>query len=293
MTKPTQEKKYNNIVLIPTDFSEVCGNAISHGVKLAKFLGYKVCILHIINKETKAALKKKNVGVDYVDWRLREYKKYYTKKYDIDVETLAVEGSIFTTIGEVAAQIKANLMVLGTHGKKGLQHVFGSYALKVVIESPIPVIVVQKRSFKEGYRNIVFPISNDLEPRQAVQWAKLIAKLFSANIHIMQAPEKFAELKSRLQVITKQITEIFDQEKVPYNITTAYKSSNFAEEIISYSVMKHADLVMIMTRPNIDVPGFSLSAWNERLMFNEAQIPIMCVNPVEFGYHYYEWIMLA
>ena len=293
MTKPTQEKKYNNIVLIPTDFSEVCGNAISHGVKLAKFLGYKVCILHIINKETKAALKKKNVGVDYVDWRLKEYKKYYTKKYDVDVETLAVEGSIFTTIGEVATQIKANVMVLGTHGKKGLQHVFGSYALKVVIESPIPVIVVQKRSFKEGYRNIVFPISNDLEPRQAVQWAKLIAKLFSANIHILQAPEKFAELKSRLQVITKQITEIFDEEKVPYNITTAYKSSNFAEEIISYSVMKHADLVMIMTRPNIDVPGFSLSGWNERLMFNEAQIPIMCVNPVEFGYHYYEWIMLA
>jgi len=293
MTKPTQEKKYNNIVLIPTDFSEVCGNAISHGVKLAKFLGYKVCILHIVNKETKSALKKKNVGVDYVDWRLKEYKKYYSKKYDIDIETLAVEGSIFTTISEVATQIKANLMVLGTHGKKGLQRVFGSYALKVVIESPIPVIVVQKRSFKEGYRNIVFPISNDLEPRQAVQWAKLIARLFKADIHILQSPERYAELRSRLQVITNQITEIFDEEKIPYHITTAYKSSNFAEEIISYSVMKHADLVMIMTQPNIDVPGFSLSGWNERLMFNEAQIPIMCVNPVEFGYHYYEWVMLA
>lgn len=293
MAKTKTEKKYNNIVLIPTDFSEVCGNAISHGVKLAKFLGYKACILHIINKETKAALKKKNVGIDYVDWRLKEYKKYYTKKYEIEIDTMAVEGSIFSTINEVAAQIKANLMILGTHGKKGLQHVFGSYALKVVIESPIPVVVVQKRSFKEGYKNIVFPVSNDLEPRQAVQWAKLIAKLFSANISIFLSPENDPALKSRVTIITKQITDIFDQEKVPYNVTSASKSVNFAEQVISYSVTRHADLIMIMTRPNIDIPGFSLSAWNERLMFNEAQIPVMCVNPVEFGYHYYEWIMLA
>ena len=72
MAKEKQEKKYNNIVLIPTDFSEVCGNAVSHGVKLAKFLGYKVFILHIINKETKTELKKKNVDVDYIDVRLKE-----------------------------------------------------------------------------------------------------------------------------------------------------------------------------------------------------------------------------
>ncbi len=293
MVKATKESKYNKIVLIPTDFSEVCGNAISHGVKLAKFLGYKACILHIINKETKAALKKKNVGVDYVEWRLKEYKRYYEKKYDVDIETMAVEGSIFSTISEVATQIKANMMILGTHGKKGLQHVFGSYALKVVIESPVPVVVVQKRAFKEGYQNIVFPVSNDLESRQAVHWAKLIAKLFNAKIHMFLRPEKDPGLKNRLMIITKQITDIFDEEKVPYGVTTAYKSANFAEEVISYSVTQHADLMMIMTHPNVDIPGFSLASWDERLMFNEAQIPVMCINPIELGYHYYEWSMLA
>ena len=293
MATATKESKYNKVILIPTDFSEVCGNAISHGVKLAIFLGYKVCILHIINKETKAALKKKSVGVDYVEWRLKEYKKYYEKKYDVDIDTLAVEGSIFSTISEVATQIKANLMILGTHGKKGLQHVFGSYALKVVIESPVPVLVVQKRAFREGYQNIVFPVSNEVESRQAVQWAKLMAKLFNAKIHILVCPEKDAGLRSRLVIITKQITTIFDEEKIPYGVTTAYKSSNFAEEVISYSVTQHADLMMIMTRPNVDVPGFSLSSWDERLMFNEAQIPVMCINPIELGYHYYEWAMLA
>lgn len=293
MATAKEEKKYNNIVMIPTDFSDTCGNAISHGVKLAKFLGYKVCILHIINKETKSALKRKNVGPDYIDWRLKEYKKYYEKKYTVKVDTMAVEGSIFTTINEVAAQIKANLMVLGTHGKKGLQHVFGSYALKVVIDSPIPVVVVQKRSFKEGYNNIVFPIGSDVDPRQGVQWVKLMAKLFNSTIHLFQSVEKDNALNSKVSIITRQVTDVLDEEKIPYQITKAEKPGDFAPQIISFGVYKHADLVMIMTQPNVDVPGFSLSAWNERLMFNEAQIPIMCVNPVQLGYLYYEWSVLS
>jgi nucleotide-binding universal stress UspA family protein len=292
-TKAKKEKKYNNIVLIPTDFSEVCGNAISHGVKLAQFLKYKVCILHVINRETKSALKKKNVDLGYVDKRLKDYKTYYEKKYQVKVETVALEGSIFTTINEYAEKIGANLMILGTHGKKGLQHLFGSYALRVVLESPVPVIVVQKRSFREGYRDIVFPIHNDVEPRQKVQWAKLMAKLFNSRIHLFQATEKDSGLNSRLKIITQQITESFDEDKIPYEIFVAEKKGAFAEEVISYAVKNHADMIMIMTRPNIDVPGFSLSAWDERLMFNEAQIPVMCLNPVDFGYYYYEWIMLA
>jgi len=292
-TKEKKENKYKNVVLIPTDFSEVCGNAISHGVRLAQFLRFKVCILHVINKETKAALKNKNVGYDYIDKRLKEYKNYYEKKYEVVVETLAIEGSIFTTITETAVQTGANLMILGTHGKKGLQHVFGSYALRVVLESPIPVIVVQKRSFKEGYRDIVFPISNDVEPRQKVLWAKMIVKLFNSRIHLLQSLEKDPGLNSRLKIITQQITDSFDEEKISYEIATAGKTTDFASQVLSYAVMEHADMIMIMTRPNLDIPGFSLAAWDERLMFNEAQIPVMCINPIDLGYLNYEWRMLS
>ncbi len=293
MANIEQGKIYNNIILIPTDFSEVCSNAISHGVKLAMFLGYKVMILHIISKETKAELKRKKVGVDYIDARLKDYKKYYSKKYKVEIDTMAVEGSIFATIGAVAGEIKANLMVLGTHGKKGLQYVFGSHVMKVVEESPVPVIVVQKRSFKSGYKNIVFPVSNELEPRQAVHWAKLMARLFSAQIHIFTAREKETERLTSLSIITQQITTIFDEEKVFYNITPAADSNDFAEQVISYSVLHQADLIMIMTRPNVDVVGFRLSAWDDKLMFNQAQIPVMGINPVEYGYQYYEWSVLA
>ena len=282
------EVSHNKVILIPTDFSEVCGNAISHGVKLAQSMGCAVCILHVINKETKAYLKKKNVDTDYIDKRLKEYKKYYEKKCSIRVEFLAVEGSIFEVINQVAKDIKATLMVLGTHGKKGLQHVFGSYALRVVIDSPVPVIVVQRRHFRHGYNNIVFPINNELEPRQKVQWTATISKLFNSKIHLFRAYESDSALNMRLNIITSQITKVLDEKALPYSLTVATKPGDFATQIITYAAKNCADLIIIMTEPNYDLQGFSYAKWSEALMFNAAQAPVMCINPFNLGTYYYE-----
>lgn len=287
-----KETKFNNIVLIPTDFSEVCDNAVHHGVELARSLKYQVIILHVINRETKSKLRKEDLDITYIEQKLDDYKKRYAAGPEVKINTMHVEGSIFSAINEVAIDIKANMMVLGTHGKKGLQHLFGSYALKVVLESPVPVIVVQKKNYGSGYKEIVFPVSNDVEPRQKVQWAKLISKLFNAKVHLFQSLEKDPVMNERLNIITKQITDIFDESGLEYSVTVAKESSDYADQVLSYAVTTDAKLIMIMTRPNVDLPGFSLAGWDERLMFNEAQIPVMCINPTELGNYYYEWIGL-
>jgi nucleotide-binding universal stress UspA family protein len=282
--------KLNNIVLIPTDFSEVCDNAVNHGVELARSLKYKVTILHVINRETKSKLKKEDLDISYIEKKLADYKLLHESGSGVKIDTMHAEGSIFSVINEVAVDIKANLMVLGTHGKKGLQHLFGSFALKVVLESPVPVVVVQKKSFGEGYKEIIFPVSNDVEPRQKVQWAKLMAKLFNAKVNIFQSLEKDPVMNNRLDIITKQITDIFDESELNYSVTVAEKTTDFADQVLSYAVTNDAKMIMIMTRPNVDIPGFSLVGWDERLMFNDAQIPVMCVNPVEIGAYYWEWV---
>ena len=289
--KTKSDKKFNNTVLIPTDFSEVCDNAVQHGIELASSLKYKVCILHVVNRETRSKLRKEDEDISSIEMKLLAYKKKFEKKFGVEIETKWVKGNLFSRIKKVAEDLKVNLMILGTHGKKGLQHLFGSYALKVVLESPVPVIVVQKKSFGKGYKNIVFPVSNDVESRQEVQWARLIAKLFQAKLHIFRSREKDTVMNDRLEIITRQLTGVFSGEKVKYLVKVADKPGNFADQVISYAAANNADLIMIMTRPNIDIPGFSLSGWDERLMFNEAQVPVMCINPVEISSYYWDWVV--
>ncbi|HTX87461.1 MAG TPA: universal stress protein, partial [Bacteroidales bacterium] len=253
---------------------------------------YKVHILHVINKQTRSYLKKNELETSYIEEKLNAYREKYEKESGIRVETATREGSIFTEINQYAADCMANMMILGTHGKQGFQHLFGSYALKVVLDSPCPVVVVQKRSFGKGYHDILFPLSNELEPRQKIQWAMMIARLFDSRIHIFQANEKDPGLNSRLKIIGSQITQVFTENKVPYLQVTADKPGDFASQVLEYGIKTQVDLIMIMTVPFVDVPGFSVAAWDEKMMFNEAQIPVMCVNPTELGQYYYEFFSL-
>ena len=263
----------NNLVLVPTDFTAVGDNAISQAAEAARFLGYKVVVLHVIDKTTKAQLKKESLDETSVEDKLKAIVDDIKATYGIEAEGLSREGSIFTTISDVARELGANLLYLGTHGKVGVQHLTGSYALKVVTSSPAPVIVVQKRSFNEGYRHIVLPITSDAGPWEKTKWAAHIAKQFRSEIHIYQMNG------SAIDEAVNQITEFFDKNDVKYTVREAAKNTNFAKQITDYATSNNADLVMIMTDPDQSFAKFFLGSWDEQIIFNAAQIPVMCINP--------------
>jgi nucleotide-binding universal stress UspA family protein len=263
----------NNIVLVPTDFTAVGDNAINQAAEAAKFLNYKVVALHVIDSATKSQLKKDSLDETAINEKLNAIAADIKANFGIEAEGIAREGSIFTTISDVAKEIGANLLYLGTHGKVGIQHLTGSYALKVVTSSPAPVIVVQKRSFNEGYRHIVLPITSDAGPWEKTKWAVHIAKQFNSEIHIYQMTG--AEISDAV----KQITEYFTTNEVKFSIKVAEKNTNFAKQVVDHATSINADLIMIMTDPDQSFKRFILGSWDEQIIFNGSQIPAMCINP--------------
>ena len=284
------KQQLNDIILVPTDFSETCQNAINHGVELAEYLDHKLVLLHVINRDSKSQLKKENLDVSAITERLTDIANDIQEKSRINVDTLTREGSIFNEIHGTASDIGAKLMVLGTHGKKGMQYLVGSFALKVVTKSPVPTIVVQKSSFGKGYKNIVFPINSFTEARQQVQWAIYMSKTFGSVINIFRQPHTDPKYIGKINIVTSQIKEAFKKYKIEYTIEDAGKVSNFGDQMIAYAVEKKADMIMIMTDADIFSPDFNSDAWDEKMMFNQHQIPIMCINPVMTGKVYYAFI---
>ncbi|MBN1339194.1 MAG: universal stress protein [Bacteroidales bacterium] len=266
------DSKMNNIILVPTDFSEVCKNAMNQAVEAAKFLKYKVTLLHVIDKNTKAQLKKEGGDVDSVRAHLQQMAGEITSAHGIEVDTMSKEGDIFTTIGEVAGEIGARLMYLGTHGKAGLQKLTGSFAIKVVTSSPVPVVVVQKRPLAGGFRKIILPITSDAGPWEKTMWAAFIARNFKATIHIYRLEG------AGLDETVKIITGLFDKEGISYLIKNA-DTGSFSKQVIEYSASVNADMIMIMTNPDKSFTKFILGSYDEEMIFNAAQIPVMCINP--------------
>ncbi len=263
----------NNVLLVPTDFSEVCANAAKMAANAAKYLNFKVSLLHVIDKNTKAALKREGKDPSVVHDELKELAGSLNKEYGVDVDTIAKEGNIFTTIAETAKDIGANLIYLGTHGKTGMQKLTGSYALKVITSSEAPVIVTQKRYFEKQYTDIVLPITSDAGPWEKTKWAAYIAKQFNARIHIYHLDSEGIEDAIVL------ITNHFKANEVEYSITKAGKSGNFTKQVIDYATEINAGLIMIMTNPEKGFSSFILGSYDEDIIFNSSQIPVMCINP--------------
>jgi len=268
----------NKIVLVPTDFTEVGDNAISQAAEAARFLNYKVVVLHVIDRTTKAQLKKDSLDEQAIKEKLDEIVEGIKNTYNIEAEAMAREGTIFTTISDVAKDIGANLLYLGTHGKIGIQHLTGSYALKVVTSSPAPVIVMQKRSFDQGYGHIVLPITSDSGPWEKTKWAAHIAKQFRSEIHILQMSGE------HIDEAVRQITDFFSKNEVSFTIRVAQKNTNFAKQVVDYATSNNSDLIMIMSDPDQSFKRFILGSWDEQIIFNGSQIPVMCINPRKFNW---------
>ena len=267
-------------ILIPTDFSEICQNAIEHGLMLAKNLNFGVKILHVVNKDTKSYLKQENLDMEGLEKKLKTCAEENKKEYKIDVDYVLEKGSIFDVISKVATNENASLIILGTHGKVGFQRLTGSYALKVISNTDVPTIVVQQKAASTGYNNIVFPVTVSTKDRQKISVTVSLARAFDAKIHIIPKFESDKNFKRKIMSVVKQMKNIFDEHGIDYvDKVSKEQGGNFAKQVIDYSVVNNADLIIIMTSSDQSLPMFD--SWDEQIVFNSSQIPVICVNPAK------------
>ena len=272
-----------NIVLVPTDFTEVADYAAEHAAGICRLQESKLTLLHVINKETKSYLKKEKLTGSAIHERLEKKAKELAGKYNIDADYIVRTGSIFSEIGDVAKETAASMLTLGTHGKVGVQHIIGSYAMKVIVSSPAPVIVVQKRGFREGYKNIVLPIDDSTESKQKVKWAIHIAKKFNSQVRIFAMHSSDGYRMAKIKGNLLQIRKFFTQNDIKHTFEIADKNGAFPKQILTYSQSIDADLILIMTNPDNIMPSFIIGKWEEQILYNESLIPVMAINPVELS----------
>lgn len=144
-------------ILVPIDGSETSMAGLNEAVKLAKSQGGQVRVFHVVNEfvldySYGAGL----YGTDLIE-SLREEGKQIIRKAEAFVleQGVKVDGVLLESIGGPAAdfivgqatQWPADLIVMGTHGRRGLRRLaLGSDAEEVVHESPVPVLLVRNTS---------------------------------------------------------------------------------------------------------------------------------------------------
>jgi len=139
-------------ILLATDFSENSEYAFEYALSMAKKYDALLALIHVINEpvdlrgfyvphisfdtlEEEIEQGARKMMDRFCRTHLRDYQKY---------ESFIVPGIPYDEIIKKANELAADLIIMGTHGRSGLDHVlFGSTAEKVVRKSVVPVLTVR------------------------------------------------------------------------------------------------------------------------------------------------------
>ena len=256
-------------VLVPTDFTSVADTALKTAVKIASIMNGEIVLLHVVEKDSQTAEAK--VKIDALVQNVN-------KEFNIPTVGKIVTGSIFEDISKVARYEGVRLIIMGTHGRKGIQYLVGSYAMKVITGSEIPFIVVQDKKVPDKYENIVFPIDFKAETKLKIAVTASMAAHLGAKIHIFGEYNSDEFDHKHVENNINYAQKFFEKHNIPYTVKVAQEEGNFAKQIVHYASSIDADMIAILNLTYRSISSF-LKNKEEEIVTNEAQIPVLMVNP--------------
>lgn len=162
-------------ILVPTDFSDAADHAVDYAVSLAEELDAEIVLLHTVEIPVYAY-----PGAPYIP----------VLDITADLETAAVagleatrahlatkvhvriavrRGSPWREILDAAKEERADLVVMGTHGRRGVARaLLGSVAEKVVRAAEVPVLTVRRSFTEQAHEKAGIP--TEPRPSQRLGW---------------------------------------------------------------------------------------------------------------------------
>lgn len=211
-------------------------------------------------------------------------------EFGIEVESLVCEGEPPDVITDIAAGKNADLIAMGTYGRKGLKRlVMGSVTSKVIVNSPCDVLVVKKPCSEctGRYRSILVPFDGSEFSKKALEHACELSRMDNAEITVLYVIPRYEEMveffrtesikKSLMQEAEKIITEakkIASSNSV--SISTAIQEGSAGDRIIEIASTLKNDLIVIGTYGWKGVSKAIMGSTTERVIAN-ATCPILAV----------------
>ena len=274
-------------ILMPTDFSETGLLALNYAAEMAQLFKAKLHLLHVIDvpdyvfniPEAQVHFVKQPSLEEITSRKIEEIATDIRRKFNLEVISMCSTGRIPTEIISYAEEQKTDIIVMGTHGAKGLDEYFlGSNAFRVVERASCPVITVQRKSGTGSFKEIVLPIDNLLHSREKTEYTVALAKHFNARIHILgllevEEPEEIAKFNLKLDSVEDSVKKAGLQY-----IRKIVHGNNLGLAAVEYSETAGADLIAILEDAESKLGGIGLFA---KQIVNHSRIPVLSIKPSE------------
>jgi nucleotide-binding universal stress UspA family protein len=191
-------------ILCPVDFSDGSRRALDHAAAIARWYGATATVLHVIPPVTSVIPSMPATLYPPVVFTAedlsnveRELAAFAATSGAVEsFRMLAVAGGVTSEILRVAKEQPADLLVMGTHGRSGFDHlILGSVTEKVLRKAPCPLLTVPPhaldpaRTAGEPFRRILCAVDFSPASMQALAFAESLAEEADARLDVLTVLE--------------------------------------------------------------------------------------------------------
>ena len=200
-------------ILFATDFSPASEAALPHALTLASHYGSNLYIAHVICPELMDFLPAEERATKLQQTRIITEQKLEPlltagRQKGISCQPLIGGGVIWDVLSDMVHQNGIDLIIVGTHGRRGLSKLLlGSVAEEVFRMAPCPVLTVGPKTSETSPmdvqpRHILYPVEFVPDTSHAAAYAISLAEDFHAKLTFMKVVEEvlpFPEAKDHIQ----------------------------------------------------------------------------------------------
>jgi nucleotide-binding universal stress UspA family protein len=294
-------------ILLPTDFSACADHALSHAIEVADRFQARLHILHVVNE-----LDPDWYGITDAQERavkLREQIKSEARErlQDLAPDTyldtrvsLQLSFDVADTIYEYVDEREIDLVVMGTHGRQGLDRLMlGNVANKIVRHAPCPVMTVREEvpwteeAEDVAFQDVLAPIDFSDHSHTALTTAKNFAGAYEARLHLLFVAEKrtvptfsdtgmpgvgVVEMDPEIVNNAEKALQQLDENTAGPDVMSRYhvREGNVSSDIVDFSETHGMDLIVMATRGLTGVSRFLLGSNTERIV-RVAPCPVLTI----------------
>jgi nucleotide-binding universal stress UspA family protein len=285
-------------VLCPVDFFPGSLRAFDYALKLAKNYDAAIVAMHVVavpvvppTYDAAANLPDLTTELEKESRRLLENLRDKAGAADVALETDVRFGDVDLEIRDAVNDWKADLVVMGTHGRRGFERWFlGSTTERLIRHCPVPLLVVGGEHIPDAappeIRRILVTTDFSDGTAEALNYAFSIAQESEADIDLLHVidDQAFTDVTSDLREevienLRKKVDALVPEEaKAWCNTSTTVTTGSPYQEILKTAKKDNVDLLVM----NIHGKGFidrALVGTHAERVLRAADCPVLLIPP--------------
>lgn len=259
-------------IAVLIDFTDGSKTALTQAAALAKKINAKIIGLHIVSAQNKVA-----DATVQLNQFLQEFAGGIVTESQVSI------GSLNTAVHDGLKKIDPDLVVVCTHGVKGMfQTLFGAHILKLVQSIPYPCIVIHEKSNVDlaNTKKILFPLGPHPDFMTKIKQVSAFAKALNAAVVIYEIDRPAGEYDVLLAKNMELAKSYFEEQGVPYSkVLEEVKvfSVGFSRQTIDYASQNDISIIGLMATVSQNEELFGLGD-KENFLVNEQGISVLSCN---------------